>query len=129
MKKILTLALLWLASGKALSDCSFESKKDSYKPETAAILAEKAFKEDNVYFIVVADGIGPSRPGFDIPFTSCVFKNTKWEILWVGADSQYCVNHEDLIAQARSFAQNFNKSMVQLASSQLREMCPGFHKQ
>ncbi|MGE4262590.1 hypothetical protein [Shewanella sp.] len=81
MKKILILTLLFLVSGKTLADCSFESKKDNYKPEVAASLAERAFKENNVYFIAVAEGIGPSRPGFDIPFTSCVFKNTKWERL------------------------------------------------
>ncbi|MGO2127548.1 MAG: hypothetical protein ACTH4U_02325 [Pseudoalteromonas prydzensis] len=124
MKKILILTLLCLVSGKALADCSFESQKDNYKPEVAASLAEKVFKENNVYFIAVADGVAPSRPGFDISFTSCIFKNTKWEMLWVGADSQYCVNHEALRAQAKSYAQNFNKTMVQLASMQLREMCP-----
>ncbi|WP_050801210.1 hypothetical protein [Rheinheimera sp. A13L] len=124
MKKILILALLCIFFGKAFADCSFESQKDKYRPEFAASLAEKAFKENNVYFIAVADGIGPSRPGFDIPFTSCMFKNTKWKMLWVGADSQYCVNDEALRARAKSYAQLFNKSMVQLASAQLREMCP-----
>ncbi|WP_226705232.1 hypothetical protein [Microbulbifer elongatus] len=128
MKQILILALLCLVSGKALSDCSFEAKKDSYKPEVAANLAEKAFKENNIYFIAVADGIGPSRPGFEIPFTSCIFKNTKWEMLWVGADSQYCASHETLRAQAKNYAQNFNKTMVQLATMQLHEMCPELRK-
>ena len=111
MKKILILSLLCLVSGKALADCSFESQKDNYKPEVAASLAEKAFKENNVYFIAVADGIAPSRPGFDISFTSCIFKNTKWEMLWVGADSQYCVNHEALRAQAKSYAQNLRDNI------------------
>ncbi|WP_444894710.1 hypothetical protein ACJJIE_11565 [Microbulbifer sp. TRSA001] len=91
-------------------------------------MAEQAFKENNIYFIAVADGIDPSRPGFDIPFTSCIFKNTKWEMLWVGADSQYCVNREDIRTQAKSYALNFNKTMVQLASKHLHEMCPELRK-
>lgn len=129
MKKILVLVLLFLVSSKTFADCSFKSKMDSYKPENAATLAEKAFQVNNIYFIAVADGVGPSRPGFDIPLTSCIYKNTKWDMLWVGADSQYCASHEALIARAKRYAQNFNKTMVRLASSKLHELCPELSKQ
>lgn len=128
MKRLLISALLYLISAKALSDCSFESQKEDYKPEAAADMAEKAFKEKNIYFISIADGFGPSRPGFEIPITSCIFKNTKWLTLWVGADSQYCLNHEVLSEKAKSYAENFNKSMLELASGSLYEMCPDLSK-
>ncbi len=120
------IVFLLLFSNIIIADCSFENEKYEYTISNAKMDAESSFKKDEVKFIGVANGIGPSRPGFElIKMTKCIMLDTKWKLLWVGGDSKTCKDHKDLENKAIKYAKLFNQTMIKLAKSSESYECAG----
>ena len=114
----LLLAFIFWFSSASGNDCSFEDKHDQYDPERAVTDAETAAEEGQFRFIGVADGMVPSRPGFEgLPMSRCLMLEVQWEMLWVGADSTSCKNGNYLKRKATEYAKLFNTAMLALAAA------------
>lgn len=122
--RILILVLIAWSSIAYADDCRFESEQARYDVNNASEDADLTFDKSGVSFISVANGIAPARPAFDdIEMTVCVVLETNWETLWVGADSSVCGSSNDLITKAFSYAEAFNKRMLELASTSESYKC------
>ena len=122
--KLFNSVLLFLVSFVASANCDFEVKKKNYDPKLAEQHALEEFKQNKIYFFAVANGFGPSRPGFEkTQISKCLFLYTHWEVLWVGADSDLCNNHKALELQALDYSTKFNKKMLTLASESKSYQC------
>lgn len=90
---LLILTFIFGSNSAFGDDCSIAQIHDQYDPEQAMLDAQAAAKDGQFRFIGVADGIGPSRPGFEgVQLTKCLMLDAEWEMLWVGADSTFCKN-------------------------------------
>ncbi|MBD1391457.1 hypothetical protein IC617_18690 [Neiella sp. HB171785] len=111
-------------ASKVAADCSFEKQRDLYHPALAEQDASESFQKNDVHFIAVANGFAPTRPGFkNIKPTRCLFLESNWTMLWVGADSNRCNDHSELNEQALNYAARFNKKMLELASESDSYIC------
>ncbi|MEZ9821982.1 hypothetical protein AB4238_15380 [Shewanella sp. 10N.286.45.A1] len=127
MRKFILVLIVWSNIASA-DDCRFESEQARYDVSNASKDAELTFDKSGVSFISVANGIAPTRPAFDdIEMTVCVVLETKWETLWetlwVGVDSSVCGPSSDLITKAFSYAEVFNKRMLNLAATSESYKC------
>ncbi|OBT04031.1 hypothetical protein A9267_19070 [Shewanella sp. UCD-FRSSP16_17] len=123
MRKFILVLIVWSNIASA-DDCRFESEQARYDVSNASKDAELTFDKSGVSFISVANGIAPARPAFDdIEMTVCVVLETEWETLWVGADSSVCGASSDLITKAFSYAEAFNKRMLNLAATSESYKC------
>ncbi|GMM86733.1 hypothetical protein [Pseudoalteromonas sp. MTN2-4] len=122
--KLFNAVILFLVSFFASANCDFEVKMKHYDPKLAEQHALEEFKQNRVHFFAVANGFGPSRPGFEkIQISKCLVLDTHWKVLWVGADSEFCNNHKALELQALDYSTKFNKKMLSLASDSKSYQC------
>lgn len=118
------LLILTLSSIAFGSECSFENDVKTYQVSLAKQDAAKSYAQIGVNFIAVANGLAPSRPGFEnIRLSKCLLLDTQWKIFWVGADTEVCEDHDGLTAHASHYALNFNKQMLKLAQLSNEYQC------
>ena len=121
---ILLLAVAFFSTVADADDCSFSDIQESFSPSEAKAHAQSAFHDGDPKFYGVADGVGPSRPGFqDIGLTRCLMLDAKWEMLWVGADSTACEDGAALRRKAIEYAELFNMEMLNLLSKDASFIC------
>ena len=107
------------------NECSFESVVKEFDPDDAERDADESYTRGEFFFYGVADGIGPSRPGFDdVVLTKCLLADSEWKMLWVGGDSASCEGGAALTQRATRYAKLFNRKMIQLLKSEPKFACP-----
>ena len=114
--KIVILFIFLFSSLVFADDCSFEHLRNDFITESAEIDAKQSFETKGVSFIAVANGLGPARPGFEhIQMTACIILKTRWDVLWVSADSGNCSAQIELEKHAIAYSRIFNEEMLELA--------------
>ncbi|MBB1396938.1 MULTISPECIES: hypothetical protein [Alteromonadales] len=122
--KIFVFFIIMFSDFVIADDCSFANVSNEYVIENAEIDAKYSFESKGVSFIAVANGFGPTRPGFEhINMSACLMIKTKWDILWVGADSGVCPQQKKLELHAISYSRLFNEKMIQLAKLSKKYDC------
>ena len=105
-------------------DCSFADGHEQFDPDQAEADAHASADDGDFKFFGVADGIGPSRPGFEgVQLTKCLIADAKWEMLWVGADASTCEDSEILMQKATRYAKLFNTEMLKLVAENPSFVC------
>jgi hypothetical protein len=123
MKIVILFIFLFFPSVFA-DDCSFEHLRNDFITESAEIVAKQSFETKGVSFIAVANGLGPARPGFEhIKMTACIILKTRWDVLWVGADSGNCSAQIELEKHAIAYSRIFNEEMLELAKHSKNYNC------
>jgi hypothetical protein len=122
--KIVILFLFLFSPLVFADDCSFEHLRNDFITESAEIDAKQSFETKGVSFIAVANGLGPARPGFEhIQMTACIILKTRWDVLWVGADSGNCSAQIELEKQAIAYSRIFNVEMLELTKHSKNYIC------
>ena len=122
--KIVILFLFLFSPLVFADDCSFEHLRNDFITESAEIDAKQSFETKGVYFIAVANGLGPARPGFEhIQMTACIILKTRWDVLWVGADNGNCSAQIELEKHAIAYSRIFNEEMLELAKHSKNYNC------
>ena len=123
MKIVILFIFLFFPSVFA-DDCSFEHLRNDFITESAEIVAKQSFETKGVSFIAIANGLVPARPGFEhIQMTACIILKTRWDVLWVGADSGNCSAQIELEKQAIAYSRIFNEEMLELAKHSKNYNC------
>jgi len=124
LMKIVILFIFLFSSLIFADDCSFEHLRNDFITESAEIDAKQSFETKGVSFIAVANGLGPARPGFEhIQMTACIILKTRWDVLWLGADSGNCSAQIELEKQAIAYSRIFNEEMLELAKHSKNYNC------
>jgi len=122
--KIVILFIFLFSPLVFADDCSFEHLRNDFITESAVIDAKQSFETKGVSFIAVANGLGPARPGFEhIQMTACIILKTRWDVLWVGADSGNCSAQIELEKQAIAYSRIFNVEMLELTKHSKKYIC------
>lgn len=111
MKQTITIILLIIIpfSFKVFaSDCEFMEEIDDLL-KASPVVAVKNDKFGKNTFLSVADGIGPSRPGFSSgEELGCAMKNYSFHMIWAGADDYRCEGQGKKASQANKYAEEYN---------------------
>jgi len=122
--KIVVLFIILFSDFVLADDCSFAQIRNDFIIESAEIDAKYSFEAKGVSFIAVANGLIPARPAFEhINMSACLIVKTKWDVLWVGADSSICPAQKELELHAISYSRVFNEKMIQLAKLSKKYDC------
>ena len=122
--KIVILFIFLFSPSVFADDCSFEHIRNDFITESAEIDAKQSFETKGVSFIAVANGLGPARPGFEhIQMTACIILKTRWDVLWVGADSGNCSAQIELEKHAIAYSRIFNEEMLELTKHSKNYNC------